>query len=198
MSSSSMSASSMNGPGSRIRSAGVPLRGVPDIGWRVPGLVVRAAVAIVAVLLCVLCYRSPFWLVVGLLLSGLAVVLPRLMAAWALMLFLAASLLPHDPTLSLRFVALLAGLHLLHVLAAQTVQLPCRCWVQVRALARPLLRFAVIQLPVQGMAVTVLLLVPRSGAAHRALPAFGVIGAVALVILALLLAAPLLRERTRG
>jgi hypothetical protein len=112
--------------------------------------------------------------------------------------FLAASQLTRDPApLDWRFMLLLAGLHLLYVLAAQLRQLPWRIRVQLAALAQPLGRFVAIQLPVQLIAIAVLaLLAPTSDGDRRlVVPALGIAGAVALLLTALLLVVPLVRDR---
>lgn len=178
----------------------VRVRSVPRIGARVPGFVPRALIAVLGAVLCVVCQLSGFWLAVGLVLTGLAVVVPRRLAAWALLLFLGASRLPHDPSsLDWRFFVLLAGLHLLHVLAALTLETPSRSWVQLDVFRRPLLRFLAIQVPVQLVAVLVLVVLgpDPNGGRDVTLPGVGVAGAAALLIVTLLLAVPLLRERAR-
>jgi hypothetical protein len=173
-------------------------RPVPEIGGWIPGSVLRAALGVVGVLLCLDRFPQGFWFVVGLVLTGAAVAVPQWLTAWALLLLLGASQVlaqpsPHDG----RFFLLLAGLHLLHVIAAQTLALPWRGRVQLAVLRRPLLRFVAIQAPVQAVAVAALtLLAPRpDGGASIVLPAVGVAGAGALVVITVLLIVPLLRER---
>jgi hypothetical protein len=176
------------------------ITGMPDIGARVPGFVPRLGLAITAGLLCAACYQPGFWLVVGLALTAFAVLLPHRLGAWLLVVFLGASQLGREAwPVSWRFLVLLAGMHLVHVLAALTLQLPWRSWVQVDVFRTPLMRFLLIQVPAQGAAaLLVALLAPRSnGSRPLTLPAFGIVGAVALVGVTLLLAVPLLRERGR-
>jgi hypothetical protein len=173
---------------------------VPQLGPRVPGFVPRLALAVVGVLLTVLCYSLPVWIVIGLTLTAFAAVLPRRLGAWALLLFLGASRLPHGTSpLGWQFLVLLAGLHLLHVIATQTLEIPPRCWVQLAVFRRPLLRFLAVQVPAQLVAALVLLLLAPDSHGHRpaTLPFFGVLGTAALLVVTLLLAVPLLRERAR-
>jgi hypothetical protein len=179
---------------------GVRLLTLPPVGRRVPGFVPRAALAVVGAPLCFVCYQQAFWIAVGLVLAGLAVVFPQRFAAWALILLLGASRLPHESSpLKWQFFVLLAGLHLLHLLAAQAFDFPWRGWVQLAVFRRPLLRFLSIQIPVQALAVVALVaLAPRSnGSRHVTLAAFGIVGAVSLVMVTLALAVPLLREKAR-
>ena len=170
--------------------------GIPQIGVSVPGWIVRAAFAVVGIGLTVVCYQPPFW-IVGAGLTGWGVVAPRRLVAWLLLPFLAASQLARHPApFDWQFMMLLAGVHLLHVLAAQIRQLPWRITVQLAALAHPLVRFVAIQVPVQLVAIAVLdVFAPDSnGDARLLLPVFGIAGAAALLLTALLLV-PLMRDR---
>lgn len=171
--------------------------GMPRIGVSVPGWIVRAAFATVGIGLTVVCYQPPLW-IVGTGLTGWGVVAPRRLVAWLLLPFLAASQLTRHPAVfNWRFMMLLAGLHLLHVLAAQLRQLPWRITVQLAALARPLLRFVAIQVPVQLVAIAILaLLAPESQGSQRLLvTGLGIAGSGALLVTALLLVVPLMRDR---
>ncbi len=178
----------------------VPLRVLPEIHARIPGFVVRLAPAVLGAFLCFFVYRQPVLLTIGLLLSVLVAIAPAWLVAWVLIVFLAASRLPAHASLEWRFFVLLFGVHLLDVLARVASVAPARGWVQLAAFARPMRRFAVIQLCVQGFAAVALwLLAPSADGDKRPLTwgFFGVVGAVALVVVTFLLAAPLLRERLR-
>jgi hypothetical protein len=177
------------------------VRPVPEMGFRVPAAVARAMLGVVGVLLCLERLPSGFWFAVGIALTGAAVAVPRLLTAWPLLLLLGGTQLFQQPSpQDGHYFLLLAGLHLLHVLAAQTLALPWRGWMQPGVLGRPLLRFAAVQVPVQAVALAVLtLLAPRpDGTAQVLLPAVGIVGGAALVVLTLLLIVPLLREGARG
>jgi hypothetical protein len=171
--------------------AGTTAQPLPELGMRVPGLVVRLLPGVVGALLTLLCFRHPFFLIVGVGLALVAVVLPRRMAGWALILLLASSRLPADATWDTRFLVLLAGLHALHLLAAVSFEVPLRSWVQVAVLRPVALRFLVIQVPTQALAAVVLSL---RGAASWSAPLLGLVGGLALLGIAALLVVPLLEE----
>jgi hypothetical protein len=171
----------------------------PDLlhtGARIPGIALRAVFVVAGVLLCLVDYGTSGWLAVGIMLSLAAAWYPQHLLGWALILFLAAGQLARHASLSWRLLVLLAGLHLLHVLATLTLELPWRSWVQPAVLMVPLRRFLVIQIPTQLLAVVALLLLAPSADGHRPLTVagFAVVGAVALAGLALLLAGPRLDE----
>jgi hypothetical protein len=178
-------------------SASVRLKSLPELGARLPGWVPRAAFGLVALLVCADRFGFGFWFFAGAVLTVVAVALPRFLAAWGLVLLLGASQAFRAPgAWDWHFFALLAALHLLHVIAAQTLVLPVRGWIQLAVFRRPLLRWVLIQLPVQLVAlVAFLLLAPDR---ISALPAIGIAGAAALVVAAALLVVPLLRERARS
>jgi hypothetical protein len=174
---------------------------VPELGARIPGYATRVAFVAVAAPLCFDRYPTGFWLVVGLALTAGAVAAPRHLYAWALLLLLGASQLSRDPSpYDWHFFVLLAGLHLLHVLAASTLAYPWRSWVQLAAIRPPLRRYLAIQVPVQLVALLTLSLLAPSpdGGAHVTVPAVGIVGAAALVLITLRLIVPMLRERARA
>jgi hypothetical protein len=170
------------------------LRAPTDLaaGARVPALSIRAVFVIAGLLLSVVDYGFTGWLAVGIVLSVTAAWSPRLLLAWALIIYLAAGRLAHHASLSWQFLVVLAGVHLLHVLGMLALELPWRSWVQPRLFVAPLRRFLVIQVPTQLLATFALLLLAPSPDGHRPLTIaeFGVVGALALAGLALLLAGP--------
>jgi hypothetical protein len=178
----------------------VRARPLPAMGPWLPAAVLRVALGVVGVLLCVDRLAPGFWLVAGLGLLGAAVAVPRWATAWALLLLLAGTQLLEQPSAQDgRFFLLLAGLHLLHVLAAQALALPWRGRVQAVVLRRPLLRFVAVQIPVQVVAFAALaVLAPGPDGARVVLPAAGIVGGAALVAVTVLLIVPLLGERSRG
>jgi hypothetical protein len=183
----------MSGSPARVRT-----RPLPAMGPWLPASAVRVALGVVGALLCLERLAPGFWLVAGLGLLACAVAVPRAATAWALLLLLAGTQLRELPSAhDGHFFLLLAGLHLLHVLAAQAFALPWRGRVQVAVVGRPLLRFVAVQVPVQTAAFAALaLLAPGpDGAARFALPAAGIAGGAALVAVTVLLIVPLLRER---
>jgi hypothetical protein len=174
----------------KLRSVASP----PDLshaGARIPAVAVRAAFSIAGVLLSLVDYGPTGWLAVGIVLSVAVAWSPQHLLGWVLILFLAAGRLAHHPGLSWQFLVLLAGLHLLHVLAMLALELPWRSWVQPAVFVAPLRRFVAIQVPTQLLAALALLLLAPSSDGHRPLTVagFAVVGAVALAGLALLLTA---------
>lgn len=169
---------------------------LPAVDARVPAVAVRAAVVIVGVLLSLVDYRLTGWLAVGIALSVAAAWSPQRLLGWVLIAFLAAGRLAHHAQLDWRFLVLLAGLHLLHVLAMLALALPWRSWVNPAVFVAPLGRFVAIQLPAQLVAVVALLLLAPDHHGHRPLTVagFSVVGAVALAVVGLLLLGPRLEN----
>jgi hypothetical protein len=169
---------------------------LPGAGTLVPALALRAVFVIVGLLLSVVDYGFTGWLAVGIVICIAAAWSPRNLLAWVLILYLAAGRLAQHASLSWRFLVILAGVHLLHVLGAFALELPRRSWVQPRVFAGPLRRFLVIQIPTQLLAILALALLAPKPDGHRPLTIaeFGVVGALALAGLAILLVGP----RSRG
>jgi len=176
----------------------VPLRVFPSVGPRMPGVVAQLMPAVVGVPLCFVAYQQPGLLGVGLALLVLMVVRQHPPALWVFIVFVAGSRLhQHHASLEWRFFVLLFGLHLVDVLKRVAMAVPLRGWVQLAVLRRPLLRFIVVQLAVQPVsAVALWLLAPGAHGRPLTLTFFGVVGAVALVVVTLVLVTPLLRERS--
>lgn len=169
-----------------------PPSDLPAAGARIPGVAIRVALVLAGVLLTLVDYGASGWLAVGILISIGAALAPQHMLGWLLIVFLGLGELGHHAQLSWRLLVLLAGLHLLYVLSMLTLELPWRSWIQPAVFLAPLRRFVAIQIPSQLLAVVALLLLAPSHSGHRPLTAavFGVIGALALVGLALLLLGP--------
>lgn len=169
---------------------------LPAAHARIPGFAVRAVFVIAGVLLSLVEYRPTGWLAVGIVLSVAAAWSPQSLLGWVLILFLAAGQLAHHAGLGWRFLVLVAGLHLLHVLGMLMLELPWRSWVQPAVFMGPLLRFLTIQVIAQPLAVAALLLLAPGDHGHRpvSVPEFALIGAAAFAGLALLLLGPWLDE----
>jgi len=157
----------------------------------------RAFVAVVGTALCVGELAQGFWFWAALVLVAIASVFPATPAAWVLMVALGSSLLTRTPSaLDGRIYALIAGIHLLHLLAAYARVVPGESWVQLRAFAAPLRRYVLVQVPVQLIAALALFaFAPRSGAQPVVLPIIGVVAALALVVLAIVLVVPFFRQK---
>jgi hypothetical protein len=173
-----------------------PPSDLPSAGARIPGDAVSVVFVAAGVLLTLVDYQITGWVVLGIALSLTAPWSPQYLGGWLLILFLAAGELAHHAALSWRFLVVLAGLHLLYVLAVLALGLPWRSWVQPAVFLAPLRRFVAIQVPTQLVAVVALLLLAPSKDGHRPVTVgeFAVIGALAIVGLALLLLTPRLTE----
>ncbi len=183
----------MSGEAEAIRRGGIRRGSPPRVGVWIPALAMRGLFAAVSLVLCGTLLSSSLWIAIAVILTAVAVARPRLLAPWALILLLGASLLWRTPSATdWRFFVLLAGLHLLHVLGCQLLVLPWRGRLQLRSLGGVLLRFLAIQAPSQLLAWAALLLFAPHGAVGIGLPALGAVAAVALVALAAVLIRPLL------
>lgn len=161
----------------------------PKVGSVIPGWLLRAVFAAIGLLLCLDRFGLSFPLFLGITLIGYAVVRPNAFAAWGLILLLCASQLAQAPSLEPRFLLLLVGLHALQALAALASATSPRTRVQVRYLGRILLRFAAIELLVQGIAVLSLWsLVPRVGEPMVTVPVIAEVGAAGLIGIVLIFA----------
>jgi hypothetical protein len=167
------------------------LRAPADLPARapIPGAAARVALVAVAVALALLVYGPRGWFYVGVLLALLAAAVPDYLLGWLLIVFLALGELGHRVTLDWRILVLIAGVHLLHVLAGLSYVVPWRSWLSPAALRAPLRRFLAIQLPCQLTAVAALGLLAPAAGGHRPLTlgVFALAGAGALALLALLL-----------
>lgn len=169
--------------------ARVPVLGVHTV----PGWSVRALFAAVALPLLFAGVPEGPWSAVGALLTGLAVWRPRWMTAWVLagVLLLSALVEPGRPTT--RILALVAGVHALHLLGSWMLAVPAAARLQPAVLLRSLRRFVLVQIPVQAATVALLF------AGHRvSLPALSVVSGLALAGLAAVLLPSLLRRRPPG
>ena len=166
---------------------------LPDANGLIPSAAIRGAFVIVGALLSFVVYGTSGWMEVGIVLALAAALLPRYLLGWGLILYLTIGELAHRAELSWRFLVLLAGLHLLHVLAMWVLELPWRSKVQIAVFVPGLLRYLAIQVPVQVLAVLALLLLAPNPNGHRPLTIAGcaVVGAAALVGLAVRLTRPL-------
>lgn len=170
----------------------IPPSDLPAADARVPAVVVRIAAALVGILLTLDVYGTSGWLGVGIVFSLAMAWAPEYLLSWPVIVFLGLGELGRTAGPSWQLLVLIAGVHLLHVLAMLTLALPWRSWVQPRAFRVPFVRFLAIQLPVQLLAVVALLLLAPSANGHRPLTAavVAVVGAAALAGLTLLLRRP--------
>ena len=168
-----------------VREGGPHATGLPTA---LPGWSLRVAFALVAVPLALTAAPSGPWPVIGVALTAVAVAVPRWRTAWLLIAVLAFSALLEPVTgVSPRLLAVIVGVHVLHVLAAWTLAVPARARVQPAVLLPGLRRLIAIQLPVQAVAVTLLLLRPAASGGAMAIVAGVAILAVASLAAVLLL-----------
>ncbi len=169
--------------------------GAPAIGAHVPGWALRAVFFVVAVTLGIVEGTSVFWSSVVIALAASAVVVPRWMTAWVMLVVLAGTVLTRHPDpLDWHPYLLVAGVHAAHVLASWMLVAPPRSRVQLHALVPSALRYLAIQVPTQLLIVATLWFASAT-TPRAALPAIAVVAAGALAALALILLGPLLRER---
>ena len=165
----------------------------PDIGVRtVPGWSLRALFAAVALPLLLIGVPEGPWTVIAALLVGVAVWRPRWLTAWVLIGVLMLSSLAEPGAPTPRFLALIAGVHALHLLAAWMLAVPSVARLQPAVLLPSLRRFVLVQVPVQLVAVAILLPTGRA-----AVPALAIVSGLALAALVGMLVPPLLRRPRR-
>jgi hypothetical protein len=169
-----------------------PPRERPADSASIPAITVRVAGFLLGVLLSIVDYGVGGWMVVGLLFSFMAAWEPRTMIGWLLILFFAVGQISHHDALDWQLLVMLAGLHLLHVISSLQLELPWRSWVSPAVLLTPLLRFLLIQIPCQLLAVAAMLVLQPGSDGHRPVDTtvVAVIGVAALLGLAMLLLAP--------
>lgn len=156
---------------------------------RIPGAALRVALAGAGAGLSLVAERSPALLTISFALAIAAAVAPRHLWAWGLVVVLALSQLANRPGLTWRFLVLLAGIHLLHVLGMLAAEVPGRSFLDPGVLVRPVVRFVLVEVPIQAVAAVALVLLSPGVHGHRPVTvgAFAAVGVVALAGLGLLL-----------
>ncbi|MHA7986474.1 hypothetical protein ACX9R5_11755 [Rathayibacter sp. CAU 1779] len=160
---------------------------VITIGTWMPSLTPRLLVALIGGSASLLLVPEPF-AVVSAALALLGAVLPASLAAWgtALVIGLAQLARPADAA-DWHPYAVLAVVHLLHVLGAVTLVVEPFGRMQVRALARPLTRWIVIQVPAQAVLAATLVLTTSGALRTPVLPGvFAVLAVLAVGVAAFL------------
>ncbi len=140
-------------------------------------------------------------LAAAVVLTVLMLVFPRAPAAWALILLLAIVVVgPGHQVPGWQFYVALAGLHALHSIGRTLLWLPPRGTVQRSVLLRMARRYLIIQIPAQLVAFAILGFIYGDPAQVTAVtsPYFGIVAAVALVLLSVLVIAPIVRDRSRN
>lgn len=175
-----------------------PLRAAPTVslarqGVAVPGWALRAAVAVagggLAAVLVSLGAPDVLIVIVGLLvaLSALSPASAAPAAAIGATVLGLVVVSPADPVTGLPVYGCVVAAHVLHVAAGLAGAIPVDAHVHLRALRRPALRFAAIQLVVGGLAAVAWLLPARQNPVLLEITAAVVVAALAAVPVVLLL-----------
>lgn len=168
----------------------------PALGATVPGWSVRALFGAIGVALCLTVANSGFWVAVCLALTAAAVAVPRWLTAWFLIGALAFTVLLHQQSVGeWRVYVVIAGAHALHLTASWMLVVPPLARVQPAVLLPSLLRFVLIQLPVQAATFGLLAL---SGATRDGAALWPAVLAGAAVVALVVVVAPVLLRRPRG
>ncbi|SEC24663.1 hypothetical protein SAMN04489806_2952 [Paramicrobacterium humi] len=163
-------------------------------GTRIPATVLRGALALVIGALCAVAVPPGFWLVVCGGIGLAAVIVPRSYAAWFFIFAIGLTALARTPDpLDGRAYAVLAGIHLVHLLAGFTVLLPLRGSIGARTLTRPALDYLLLQAPCQVLLAVALVLASGTSREWPPITVLAPVGAAAAVALAVLLVLPLSR-----
>lgn len=159
------------------------------LGPRVPTLVMRCALAVLAGALCWALAPSGFWFAVCLAVGVTAALVPRTHAAWIFAFAIGLTALAHTPDpADWRPYVTLAGIHLVHLFGAMTVVTPARSSLQLATLVRPALGFLVIQVPSQALlAIALALTAAQRGGAIIQIGMLAPVAAGAVLVLALVL-----------
>jgi hypothetical protein len=171
----------------------------PAIGRSVRVSIVRLAIAIVLLALCLGTIGDGPYLIIGLLLVAISLLFPRTPAAWVLAIMLAVLTLgPFNSRPTWQFFVVLAGAHALHQFGMLLAWLPVRGRIQLKILGRLLRNYLVIQIPAQLISLVVLTVL-SGAAASLSSPVFGVIAGLGLLLLVILVLVPMrLPTRTRA
>ncbi|WP_285116603.1 hypothetical protein [Leifsonia sp. fls2-241-R2A-40a] len=156
----------------------------------VPGWSLRALFAAIALPLVLVGVPTGAWTGIAAILVGVALWRPRWLTAWVLLGVLVLSSLIEPGVLTVRLIALIAGVHALHVVAAWMLVVPVTARVQPAVLLSSLRRFVLIQLPVQAAAAVLLLVRAGAGAPVLAIPAGLALAAVVGMLFPALLRRP--------
>ncbi|WP_348787873.1 hypothetical protein [Leifsonia sp. NPDC080035] len=162
----------------------------PELGRTVPAWSLRVAFGLVAIPIAVTTPPSGPWPAIAVALTALAVAVPRWRVAWVLIAVLAFSTLLEPGSVTPRLLAVIAAVHVLHVLASWTLVVPPLARLQPAVLLPSLRRLIAIQVPVQLLAV-VLLSIARPPLA----PWLAIVSGVAIAALVAVLSAVLLVRR---
>lgn len=169
----------------------------PEMGPRLPIVVLRALIAIVLACTGLLLLPNYVPATLAFCVGVLMVLVRRVPLGWILMTLLTVTVLAYESDPSLLKVALtVAAIHAVHELGTIVVWLPARGRIQLILLARMLRRYLLIEVPTQAIVVVTYVLAVPSTASRLESPVFGLVAAIALLLLVTLIVVPRLRQRS--
>lgn len=146
-------------------------------GAVVPGFAPRLAIALIGSTAAIVLVAEPFGYV-GAAMAIVSALYPATLGAWGCGLVLALAQLARAPDAAdWHPYAVLATVHLLHVLGALSIVVEPGGVLQLRALGRPFRRWLLVQLPAQCVLAVALVL----GSARTVLPVPGAYAAAAAI-----------------
>ena len=168
---------------------------LPDIGVSLPVSLVRTGMGTTMVALGLAEFGFSTLLIVAIVGAAAVLAFPRAPFAWMFVLLLAVPLLGAPLVgISWQLAVAIAGTHALHEFGMMLAWLPERGRVQRAVLARMLRSWLIIQIPVQVVAVGVVLLITGTPlTAALTSPVFGVIAGLCLLGLVIVVLLPVLR-----
>ena len=131
-----------------------------------------------------------FWRIWFEMASAVAVAVPRYRVAWVLIAVLAFSTLLEPGRLTPRLLAVIAAVHVLHVLASWILAVPALARLQPAVLLPSLRRLIAVQVPVQAVAVVLLSIARPPLAPWLAIVSGAAIAGLVVLLAALLLTRP--------
>ena len=170
--------------------APAPDESAPDLGRTIPAWSLRVAFGLVAVPLAVTTAPSGPWPAIAVALTAVAVAVPRYRVAWVLIAVLAFSTLLEPGRLTPRLLAVIAAVHVLHVLASWILAVPALARLQPAVLLPSLRRLIAVQVPVQAVAVVLLSIARPPLAPWLAIVSGAAIAGLVVLLAALLLTRP--------
>jgi hypothetical protein len=165
-----------------------PRRAVVRAGLRIPAVLPRLLAVLIGGVAAIVMVPEPFAAIAAGL-AVLAAVIPGSLASWGTALIVALTQLARAPDAAdWHPYATLAIVHLLHVLGAIAIVVEPVGSMQLRIFARPLLRWAIIQVPAQAVLAVVLMLSSEGSLRSPWLPGvFAVVAAAAVAAVVVLL-----------
>ncbi|MCK2027636.1 hypothetical protein KZC56_15140 [Microbacterium sp. SSW1-47] len=125
-----------------------------DVGAWVPGVTLRVLTVALVLLGVLVLHPTPFWRGVAVVAALVGAVLPRSLATWVGAACLPFGLLLSEPAPERTAVALVL-VHAIHILAALSLTVPAAARLTLRSLRPTAVRFVVIQLVAQSIALGV-------------------------------------------